>query len=186
MTVTRISKDEWAILLAGVTSMRSTCLRKQVGCVLLNARGHVLATGYNGAASGLKHCNEPDGDRCFHCGAQFAGSNACLSCGYVHLGEEQWQPQGPDDCPSEFCKHGRGKDDCAAIHAEANALLQCRDIFSIEKCYVTRSPCETCAKLLLNTSCKEIVYRDESSHPSARIIWTSAGRIWRMYRPKTA
>lgn len=34
----------------------ATCLRLQVGCVLLNARGHVLGTGYNGSLPGRPHC----------------------------------------------------------------------------------------------------------------------------------
>jgi len=36
---------------------RSTCLRRQVGAVLVRDR-RILATGYNGAPSGLKHCEE--------------------------------------------------------------------------------------------------------------------------------
>ncbi|MBW1714086.1 MAG: cytidine deaminase, partial [Deltaproteobacteria bacterium] len=36
---------------------RSTCLRRKVGAIaVLNKR--ILATGYNGAPSGLKHCLE--------------------------------------------------------------------------------------------------------------------------------
>lgn len=176
--MTRITRDEWAMLLAGVTSMRSTCLRRQVGCVLLDERGHVLATGYNGAASGLPHCNERDWDRCCFCGAELGATNICGSCGAVNLEE------APLRCQSHFAETGLGPDDCRAIHAEANAVLQCRDPWAIDKCYVTRSPCESCVKLLLNTSCREIVYRDESSHPAARLLWAPAGRLWRLYRPK--
>ena len=54
----RPSRDEWALGLAQLTAERSTCLRRHVGCVLLNARGHVLATGYNGVAAGETHCNK--------------------------------------------------------------------------------------------------------------------------------
>lgn len=38
----RPSKDEWALQLALVTAQRATCLRRHVGAVLLNKRGHVL------------------------------------------------------------------------------------------------------------------------------------------------
>ena len=54
----RPTRDEWAMSMAKITALRATCLRRQVGCVLLNARGHVLATGVNGVASGLPHCDE--------------------------------------------------------------------------------------------------------------------------------
>ncbi len=47
--------DEYFMELARVVSTRSTCLRRQVGAVLVKGR-RVLATGYNGAASGLAHC----------------------------------------------------------------------------------------------------------------------------------
>lgn len=47
--------DEYFMELARVVSTRSTCLRRQVGAVLVKGR-RVLATGYNGAASGLSHC----------------------------------------------------------------------------------------------------------------------------------
>lgn len=52
---------------------------------------------------------------------------------------------------------GEGLDMCEAIHAEQNALLQCRDVWAIDTAYVTDSPCATCQKLLMNTGCRRIV-----------------------------
>lgn len=69
-------------------------------------------------------------------------------------------------------------DGCQAIHAEQNALLQCRDVYAIHTAYVTASPCMTCVKLLLNTSCERIVYVEEYPHSAARDLWTGAGRSW--------
>ena len=54
----RPDRDTWAMAMAVVTAQRRTCLRRAVGCVLLNAKGHVLSTGYNGVAAGQPHCNE--------------------------------------------------------------------------------------------------------------------------------
>jgi dCMP deaminase len=39
-------------------SQRSTCPRAQVGCVLASPENYMLATGYNGAPAGAKHCLE--------------------------------------------------------------------------------------------------------------------------------
>jgi len=39
-------------------SLRSTCPRAQVGCVLATQDNYTLATGYNGAPAGAKHCLE--------------------------------------------------------------------------------------------------------------------------------
>jgi deoxycytidylate deaminase len=43
---------------------------------------------------------------------------------------------------------------------------------------VTASPCMTCAKLLLNTSCKRIVFLEEYPHSASEGLWVSTGREW--------
>lgn len=121
---------------ANVIASGSTCARRTVGCVLIDSRGKILATGYNGVASGMRHCNE---------GFECTGANA-LS--------------------------GTRLDSCEAIHAEANALLQCSDVQAIHCCYVTVSPCVSCVKLLMNTGCKNIIYETSYAHDaSARQLW---------------
>ncbi|MFA4837616.1 MAG: cytidine/deoxycytidylate deaminase family protein [Dehalococcoidia bacterium] len=49
--------DEYFLKIASVVAERSTCLRHHVGAVAVRDK-HILATGYNGAASGLKDCLE--------------------------------------------------------------------------------------------------------------------------------
>lgn len=43
--------------LAEVVARRSTCMRRKVGAVLVDKSNRILSTGYNGAPSGLLHCN---------------------------------------------------------------------------------------------------------------------------------
>ncbi len=62
-------------------------------------------------------------------------------------------------CNEEHCGGQAG--DCLAVHAEQNALLQCADVHAIKAMYVTLSPCHTCAKLILNTSIKLVIYKEE-------------------------
>jgi dCMP deaminase len=73
--------------LARQAATRSTCLRRQVGAVLV--RGHrVLATGYNGAPRGVSHCVDvgclrdelgiPSGERHELCRAIHAEQNAII------------------------------------------------------------------------------------------------------------
>ena len=149
----RIQFSEWAMRLAETTSLRATCVRRRVGCVLLNERRHVLATGYNGVHAGAVHCNSAalvDGERVF-----------------------------PHACPAAFLPSGQGLDGCHAIHAEQNALLQCHDVYSIYAAFVTTAPCVTCTKLLLNTSCELIVFRGDYPHSEASAaLWQGAGRQW--------
>ena len=51
----RPSWDDYFLELASVVSQRSTCLRRQVGAVIVKDK-RMIATGYNGAASGAPHC----------------------------------------------------------------------------------------------------------------------------------
>ena len=85
---TRISWDEYFMQMAELTSQRSTCLRRHVGAVIVQNK-HVIATGYNGAPRGLKHCaeiggclreelNVPSGERHELCRALHAEQNAII------------------------------------------------------------------------------------------------------------
>lgn len=162
--MTRPTKDQWALEMARVTAQRSTCCRRSVGCVLLNDRGHVLSTGYNGRAAGLPHCNE------FNGGIYGLADNQEIEITkhdlYLNACKGAWSPSGSD------------LDNCEAIHAEQNALLQCRDVYQIHTCYATTSPCLTCTKLLLNTSCQRIVFLEPYAHDQAVVLWRDAGRAW--------
>ncbi|MDD3294294.1 MAG: cytidine/deoxycytidylate deaminase family protein [Geobacteraceae bacterium] len=53
----RPSWDEYFMEITRIVARRSTCLRRSVGAVLVKDR-NILATGYNGAPSGVAHCLE--------------------------------------------------------------------------------------------------------------------------------
>ena len=55
--LTRPDIDEYFLKIASVVAERSTCRRHHVGAVAVKNK-HILATGYNGAPSGLKDCLE--------------------------------------------------------------------------------------------------------------------------------
>lgn len=54
---TRPSWDDYFMEIAYQVARRSTCLRRQVGAVLVKDK-EMLTTGYNGAPAGLSHCAE--------------------------------------------------------------------------------------------------------------------------------
>ena len=54
---TRPDSDEYFLKIALVAAERATCRRHHVGAVAVRDK-HILATGYNGAPSGLKDCLE--------------------------------------------------------------------------------------------------------------------------------
>lgn len=83
--------DEYFMKIAEIVSLRSTCLRRKVGAVLVKEK-RILATGYNGAPTGLKHCEEigcireklkiPSGERHELCRGLHAEQNAIIQAAY--------------------------------------------------------------------------------------------------------
>ena len=94
-------------------------------------------------------------------------------------------PQGMTHCVDTPCPgvHApKGADLCEAVHAEQNALMQCRDVGKIRTIFVTHAPCMRCTKMLLNTECWCIFFADDTQEePNARDLWRKAGRVWAHY-----
>jgi dCMP deaminase len=84
-------------------------------------------------------------------------------------------------CPGLGLPSGQGLELCEAVHAEANALLRCRDVREVHAAYVTHSPCVHCVKLLMNTGCQRVVFETPYAHNfTARELWERSrrGRTW--------
>ena len=133
--------DFYFLRMALLVSERGTCVRRKVGCILVNKKNHVLATGYNGNPSGFSHCLD-------------------------------------NPCKGANSKSWKDLDKCEAIHAEQNALLQCKDVYDIHTVYCTVSPCIHCVKLLLNTSAKNIVFGEKYIQKDAERLWMMSDREW--------
>ncbi len=84
----RDSWDEYFMKIAEIVKTRSTCLRREVGAVIVKDN-RIITTGYNGAPSGLMHCTEmggcyreklgvPSGQRHELCRALHAEQNAII------------------------------------------------------------------------------------------------------------
>lgn len=83
----RPSWDEYFMRITQEVAQRSTCLRRQVGAILVKDK-HILTTGYNGAPTGLPHCEEvgclrerlgiPSGERAELCRGLHAEQNAII------------------------------------------------------------------------------------------------------------
>jgi deoxycytidylate deaminase len=48
----------WGMQIAKVIGSRSSCVRGEVGCILMSSAGKILATGYNSPPLGLPHCTD--------------------------------------------------------------------------------------------------------------------------------
>ena len=83
----RLPWPEYFMRIAYMVSERSTCIRRRVGCVLVKDK-RILATGYNGAPSGVRHCLDigclreklhiPSGQRHEICRGLHAEQNAII------------------------------------------------------------------------------------------------------------
>ncbi|HHT9132159.1 MAG TPA: deoxycytidylate deaminase [Candidatus Tripitaka californicus] len=86
-TTRRPTWDEYFLKITREVAQRSTCLRRQVGALLVLDK-RILATGYNGAPKGLAHCLDigclreklgiPPGERQELCRGLHAEMNALL------------------------------------------------------------------------------------------------------------
>ena len=85
--MTRPAWDEYFMEIAHLVKKRATCLRRQVGAVLVKDK-NILATGYNGTPSGIEHCftrgclreqmGIPSGERHEICRGLHAEQNAII------------------------------------------------------------------------------------------------------------
>ncbi|MDO9575537.1 MAG: cytidine/deoxycytidylate deaminase family protein [bacterium] len=119
--------DKYFMDIATLVASRSTCLRRNVGaCVVKDRR--ILTTGYNGAPTGIAHCED-------------------VGC----LREKLKVPSGERH---ELCR---------GLHAEQNAIIQAAKTgISLEGAimYVTNHPCFICAKMIINSGIKKVIYKD--------------------------
>ncbi len=89
-----MSRPSWSEYFMSITTMvakRSTCLRRQVGAILVKDK-RILATGYNGAPARLRHCDKvgclredssiPSGERHELCRGLHAEQNAIIQAAY--------------------------------------------------------------------------------------------------------
>ena len=148
----RPSWEEYFMSIAQLVSRRSTCLRRQVGAVLVKHK-NVLATGYNGTPTGVTHCEV----------------TGCL--------REQL------NIPS-----GERHELCRGLHAEQNVIVQAaKHGINIDgsTLFCTNAPCIICAKMIINSGIKEIIYLDGYPDILSKEILDESGIDFRVYAGKT-
>ena len=114
----RISKTEYYLGVAAAISKRSTCLRRQYGCVIVKD-DRIVSTGYNGSARGEPNCCDvgvcwreahgiPHGERYEKCVAVHAEENAIMQAGRETIGATLYlvgfeNGEEIDAAPCEMC-----------------------------------------------------------------------------------
>lgn len=98
-------------------------------------------------------------------GAVLVKDGHILSTGY------NGAPKGLDHCESTGCVRekmkvpsGERHELCRGVHAEQNAIIQAAH-FGINvngaRMYITNHPCSVCAKMMLNASIVEVIYKGD-------------------------
>lgn len=132
----RPSWDEMFMFQAISCATRHSCLKRGVGAIIVKDK-RILASGYNGAASGITSCMELD------------------YCYYEDLALHESKHNGKsfDEIRENFKMY------CQAVHAEANAFSQCsRDKTKDATLYVTNLPCPKCTQDFIITGKLKTVY----------------------------
>ncbi|MDP3297165.1 MAG: deaminase [Thermodesulfovibrionia bacterium] len=130
----RLDWDNYFIEIAKVVSLRSTCLRRRYGALIVKDRV-IVSTGYNGSPRGVENCidiqkckrkelNIPSGERYELCEAVHAEQNAIIN-------------GSPE----------RMKD--AAIYIAG---------FEENGNFADGAPCKLCNRMIRNAQIKEVVY----------------------------
>lgn len=136
----RPSRDDMLMEIAVAAAQRSTCSRASVGAVL-SREGRPLSLGFNGAPSGMPHCD-----------------HAC-DCGGLGSRVGHREPKGDPELHYTDCN---SEQPCLlSVHAELNAIL-----FAAKhgvatdgaELHSTLSPCRHCCFLIINAGIKRVVY----------------------------
>ena len=107
MTSSRPDWDTYFLSIAKLASSRATCIRRKVGCVLVDSKNHVVSVGYNGVRSKFDHCMEgvpcmgasaPSGTSLDECMAVHAEVNA-----FLHLTSQDDLTAYLTVCPCMSC-----------------------------------------------------------------------------------
>ena len=107
-------------------------------------------------------------------------NNHILSIGYNGL------PLGFDDNDFNWSKSENFLENkhTYIVHAEANAILNANQNLEKSIAYVTMFPCNECAKLIIQSGIKEVVYLEDKYHEresfvASRRMFDSSGVVYR-------
>lgn len=134
MDFERPSWDEYFMLQAELAKMRSNCITRKVGAVIVR-NNRQLATGYNGTPPGIKNCFDGGCPRC-----------ADRAAGKIESGQQL------DRC---ICTHAESNAimHCAILGIEAGA--------EGATLYTTAAPCLECSKMAITIGIKRFVCSSE-------------------------
>ncbi len=153
-------------------SLRSSCMKRQVGAVISSEDHLVLSTGYNEVPPGEASCRVEHGD-CYRDKvrteyARTLGTLVCQCGAPLNARLDFEAAQEDTKCPkcrqelAPLYHQGKLLDYCRALHAEETAILHAPRLGGVAhlgmRIYTTTFPCHLCAKKIVHAGIKEVVY----------------------------
>lgn len=137
--------------MAQIWSENSYAERRKVGCLIVKDN-MIISDGYNGTPSGMDNvcetteCLHPNGYKMF--------------CPKSNIFDAD--KMNPHMCGC--CEYGKLTTKAEVLHAESNAITKLAKSGNSSEgatLYVTLSPCMECAKLIIQSGIKRVVYGEE-------------------------
>jgi len=147
----------------------SKCLGRQVGAVIAKDK-HVISAGWNSVPDGMpdcKQCNRKAMRECKKCGADLLSNLG--TCPNTECGHKN------DETKPLLEKH---LDLCYSVHAEERAIMRAlKSGFPLEDAtlYCTTSPCLLCAKLIVESGLKKVLYVEPYPFSESETILNAGG-----------
>ncbi|HCL58012.1 MAG TPA: cytidine deaminase [Spirochaetia bacterium] len=88
--------DEYFLNIARMTAARSTCLRNQVGAVIVDERKKIKATGYNGPPHSVQSCLERG--KCYRIENNIESGTRYETCRAIHAEQNAIIQAGEESC----------------------------------------------------------------------------------------
>src|SRR5574344_2861642 len=91
-----ISWDEYFLMIAKTCALRSSCIRAQVGAVIVGSDKKIKATGYNGTPSKVESCYERG--ECYRIKNNIESGTRYETCRSIHAEQNAIIQAGQDRC----------------------------------------------------------------------------------------
>ena len=149
MNEKQLELDKKYIRMARIWAENSCCTRRKVGALIVKDK-MIISDGYNGTPSGFE--NEGEIVEC--------------SCKWIHgcmkTGKSPAEVKSVEHCNG--CTYATLTTKPYVLHAEANAITKIAKSGNSSlgaTLYVTASPCIECAKLIIQSGIKRVVYSEK-------------------------
>jgi deoxycytidylate deaminase len=166
----RLPNEKEALMaIAYANGLRSSCLKRKVGAIIIDSNGQVFSSGFNEVPILEKSCKSEHGG-CYR--GKLREKFAIKTREYIDSNNAETFINWWKD---EF----KILDYCRALHAEESAILSvARNGSSALKgatLYTSTYPCNLCANKIAQVGVKEVIYLEPYPMGEAKMILTNAG-----------